>query len=138
MKPTSPKRNRRFWLFVALAVLGVAYSVFATRYWMSSWISLIPLMDQSMLFRLIFGPLWFAIQLIPITVAVTLLRVRPPYAVTAVATSYIIMCATEIASESWNYGLLLSMVVNSTPTAVIQFLMWGLSALAGKLAGPVP
>lgn len=133
MVSETQRRKRRFWLLAALAFLGIVYSVFATRYWMMSWIPLLPLMRQSFFFRLFFGPFWFAFELLPITVAVALLRMHPIHALATVLLYDIVMNVVQVASEPGGYGLFMVIAINIPMNVALQLPVWGLTRLMVRL-----
>ena|GEM_PF-2878781 len=135
MEATGPRPNKRSWLLVVLALIGVLYCVLATWYWMLYVIKLVPLMNHYFSLRLLFGPFWFAVVLIPITIVVALLRVRPFYAALTIAMYLIVMCIANVAIDWWSngyltYGLLLANAINFWWNFWLQLPVWALTWLA--------
>ena len=126
-------QNKRVWLVAALAVLGIVYSVLATRWWVMSWLSLPPLMHEIPFGRQLLGPFWFAIELAPITMALVLLRVNPGYAAFTILFYEIIMNAAEVVFEpiyGGGYRLHVGMIVAFPFNYALQLPVWGLTWLA--------
>jgi len=89
--------------------------------------------------RLLLGPFWFAVEVAPITIAVTLLRVNAIYAVITLAAYLIVMNVVELSFEAWRLSLLFAMI--TTPVnLMLQIPVWGLTWLAIRgarsLGGP--
>jgi hypothetical protein len=120
-------QNRQVWL---LAALGIIYSVLATRLWMMSWSPLVPLMGHIFFFRLLFGPFWFAVELAPITIALTLLRVNLGWAMLAIFAYEVIMNAAEVVFPPAGYGVRVATVLNFPLNYVLQVPVWALTWLA--------
>jgi len=129
-------QTKRFWLLATLALIGVVYAVVATRLWVMSWVPLLPLTTNNFILRLLFGPFWFAVQLIPITIAVTLLRLQAGYAVIAVVVYAIIMNVAQLtflAGGGKSYTLPMIMAINTTLDLVLQLPVWWLTSLTTKV-----
>jgi hypothetical protein len=75
----SQSSRSRFWLLAALAVIGLVYSVFMTRHYVTNPDFYITLIQHRFAFEIL-RVFWSAVLLAPITIAVTLLRVRLAYA----------------------------------------------------------
>jgi hypothetical protein len=121
-------RSRRSWLLATLAVLAVIYSVVATWYWMLSWTRLLPIMDRSFFYRMLLGPLWYGVQLIPVTVGVTWLRVKFSWALVTVFVCGIIMNLTTLVLGQTDgyfvFILALQMGFNYTMQIPVAALAW--------------
>lgn len=132
MNATIIKSNRRTLLLAALAALGIIYSVVVTRFWMVSWAQILPLMKQSSFFRLLFGPAWFGVGLIPITIAVALLRLNPLNAGIAIVLFGVVMNVTQIAFEHWDFGMLVFLIPNLPFDYAMQLPVWVLAWFVAK------
>ena len=91
-------------------------------------------MGRAFIFRMLLGSWWYGIELAPITIVVVLLRLRSEYAIVAVIVLFVVMNVAQFAFEPFNAALFLSMVSNTPICLALQVPVWGLTAIAVKLA----
>jgi len=116
-------------LIVVLAVLGIVYSVIATRYYAANELSVTLFMGNSMFLRFLLGPFWFAVELAPITVVVALLRVNVVYAAMTVLFYEVIMNVVLSTYFPWNWGGFVAAVINMPWNFSFQIPVYGLTWL---------
>jgi hypothetical protein len=101
---------------------------------MMNWIPLIPLMERAPIYRMLLGPLWFGIELAPITVAVVLLRLRSEQAIVVVFAFFVVMNVAQLVFEPFNVGVVLAMVINTPLSLALQVPVWALASIVLKLS----
>jgi hypothetical protein len=115
-----------------LIVAGIAFSLLATHSYISNIASLIPLMNTA-IGTLAFRMFWFGIELWPITIAITLLRVEPPLAILTIVLFELLMTASVFAFEPWNQGEAFGLFIGFLPDLLLQLPVWLVTYLALRL-----
>ena len=121
----------RLWLLF-LAVLGLLYSVLATRWYLTHWQVLAHIEGQSLLLDMLFRPFWFGVQLVPITIALALLRINIGYSLLIAVVYQLAMYITEFVGAPPGYWMFI--VTTQFPLNLgMQVPIWGVTRLIAKL-----
>jgi len=138
--PTTAQPSRRFWLLALLAVLGVAYAVLATHY----YVAYLDLRISSAIATssppsrpeaILLGGFWCAIELVPITLVLCLLGVRLQAAIAALVCYEAIMLGAwyHDSAAIWSLGFpLIPVVITAVIGLAVQLLVWALMRLIGR------
>lgn len=126
--------NRRTVLLI-WAIAGILYVCLASLWYASNIAVLIPLMKTAF-GTLVFRMLWFGIELWPVTIVVTLLRINPVRSVVVIVVYEIVAMAAAWAFFGWNGGEAFGLFWSLMPNLFVQLPVWLLTFLVYKMAAP--
>jgi len=128
--------NRRTVLLIS-AIAGILYVCLAGLWYVSNIAVLIPLMKTA-IGTLAFRMLWFGIELWPVTIVVTLLRISPVRSVVVIVVYEIVAMAAAWAFFGFNGGEAFGLFSTLIPDLILQLPVWLLTLLVLKMAAPRP
>jgi len=80
------------------------------------------------------GPFWFAVELAPITIVVSLLRLNIVYTMLTIVFYEFVMNAAVFAFAPWNYGEFMALVIFIPWNFVFQLPIWAVTLLVLRLS----
>lgn len=122
-------RSQRFWLYVLLSAIGVVYVVCATGLYVRNALLVIHIIDHSFFLRLLLGPFWFGLELVPITIALALLRIKPGLAALIIFFYQLLTSFGTFAFEPGNLGEFMAIAIFFGWNFALQVLIWILTRL---------
>jgi len=82
---------------------------------------------------MLLGPLWYGIELAPITVAVVLLRLRSEQAMGAALAFLVVMNVTQLVTEPISISVFLATLSNTPICLALQVPVWALTSIVVRL-----
>ncbi|HET9342946.1 MAG TPA: hypothetical protein VFO25_08535 [Candidatus Eremiobacteraceae bacterium] len=110
--------NRRL-IYAILIVVGIAYALVVTDWYVSSWRILIPLMTST-IGDLAFRGFWLGIELWPITIVVTALRLSALRSILVITGYLVLLSIAMLAFSGWNMGEAIGLFINFGPNLGLQ------------------
>jgi hypothetical protein len=128
---TNETSNRRTFLTI-LPIIGVVYCI-AVTYWFESHVfTLIPLMNSA-LGTLAFRVFWPGIELWPITIVATSLRLDAWRFVVVLLAYEALLCFAIFGFEGWNLIEGIGLAIRLGPNLILQVPIWALTAVIVRL-----
>ena len=115
---------------IALALIGVAYLLAATKYSYALRLSPAMLAAHFPLARLVIGPLWPMLLLLPVTIGIAIIRVGIPTGLIVLFAAGLVIVATEYQVQNfWHIafssGTIFSDLLGLIFSVVFQLPLWG-------------